>query len=53
MALGATTQFKRESFREFMKEVDFVGGRINLASLQGDELKNLLRPIYEKAYNNR
>lgn len=43
--------FKRSSFREFMKEVNFLAGRANLAAIPEIDLINLLRPVYQKCYS--
>ena len=46
-------EFKREKFREFMKQVDLIGKRTSLPSLTNKDLINLLTPIYHQAYNNK
>jgi hypothetical protein len=50
-AYGAGVQYDREKFRSFMKEIDFLGGRINLVSLGTEEIVELLTPIYNKSYS--
>ena len=44
-------QFNRERFRDFMKDVDFLGGRINLASLSVEQVIEVTTPLYKKAYD--
>lgn len=43
-------KFNRDAFREFMKQVDFIGARTLLPSLPNEELVALLRPLYNKSY---
>lgn len=43
--------FKRNRFREFMKQVNYHAGRTNLAALSEEQLISLLKPIYEAAYD--
>lgn len=49
-AFDSGVPYNRQSFREFMKEVNFVGGRRNLAAMTQDSLMELLTPVYKKAY---
>ena len=44
-------QYDREKFRSFMKQVDLVGKRTVLPSLDLDSLVELFRPMYKNAYN--
>lgn len=43
-------EFNRNSFRNFMKQVNFHAGRSNFAAMSVEQLIDLLRPIYLKAY---
>ena len=49
-AYDSGVPFKRESFRTFMKDLDFLGGRVHLATLNTDDLVDLLKPMYNRAY---
>lgn len=40
--------FHREKFREFMKEVDFQSGHLNLTTLDKDKIWDILEPIYKE-----
>lgn len=46
-------EFKRDKFREFMKQVDLIGKRTSLPSLTTDDLHELLSPIYYEAYRDK
>ena len=46
-------EFKRDKFRNFMKQVDLVGKRTSLPSLNTDDLKALLAPLYYEAYRDK
>lgn len=52
VAFESGVPYNRLSFREFMKSVNFLGGRRNLAAMTHDSLVELLTPVYEKAYSN-
>jgi hypothetical protein len=43
--------YEREKFREFMRQVNFLGGRRNLAAMSHEELVKLFRPFYQQAYS--
>ena len=45
-------EYNRENFRYFMKQVDLVGKRTVLPSLDIDNLIELFRPLYKNAYNS-
>jgi hypothetical protein len=49
-AFESGVPYNRKAWRDFMKEVNFVGGRRNLAAMTQDSLVQLLTPVYEKAY---
>ena len=49
-AFAADISFKRSSFRNFMKEVNYQAGRSNLAALSSTQLIELLKPIYYQCY---
>lgn len=42
--------YKREPFRKFMRSVNFLGGRRNLASVTEEKLMDILEPAYREAY---
>jgi len=42
--------YNREGFRSFMKQVDFIGKRTALASLEVNSLLEILRPIYRSSF---
>lgn len=42
--------YRRDSHREFMKNVNLLGGRARLAVLDESQLKTRLEPLYLKAY---
>jgi hypothetical protein len=44
--------YDRESFRTFMKQVDFIGKRTVLASLEVETLLKILRPVYISSFSN-
>lgn len=46
-------QYNRENFRSFMKEVNYIAGRSNLAALTQVQLIGLLRPIYHQCYSKK
>lgn len=43
-------EYNRENFRNFMKQVDLLGKRTSLPSLSKEDLKVLLAPVYQEAY---
>lgn len=43
--------YEREKFRSFMKEVDFLGKKTLIHSLDEDNIIGLLKPIFKKCYN--
>lgn len=43
-------KFNRECHRDFMKEVNLIGGHKNLAAIERDSLIEILTPIYESSY---
>lgn len=43
-------KFNRECHRDFMKEVNLIGGHKNLAAIERDSLVEILSPIYENCY---
>ncbi len=45
-------EYKRENFRNFMKDVNFLGKRTKIHSLQADQLKDILRPMFLQSYGN-
>lgn len=45
--------FKRENFRSFMRQVNFLAGRTNMAALNQEQLIVALRPIYRECYANK
>ena len=45
-------EYDREKFRNFMKDVDFLGKRTLVHSLQAEQLKDILRPMFLKSYGN-
>lgn len=49
-AYGEGIKFKRESFRNFIKEVNIIGGRSNLAAMDIDNLVKVLKPVYRETY---
>jgi len=49
-AFDSGVPYNRESWRDFMKAVNFIGGRRNLAAMTQDSLIELLTPVYKKAY---
>ena len=38
------------SFRNFIKEVNIIGGRSNLAAMDVDNLVKVLKPVYRETY---
>ena len=42
--------YEREKFREFMRQINFLGGRRNLAAISYSDLVDLFRPLYIQAY---
>jgi hypothetical protein len=50
-AYDANVPYHRDSFREFMKQVDLLGGRTILAAMSTENLTILLKPIYRQCYN--
>ena len=42
--------YERDKFRNFMKEVDFLGKKTLVHSLNSDQIKGLLKPIFQNAY---
>jgi len=49
-AYGEGIKFKRESFRNFIKEVNIIGGRSNLAAMDIENLVKVLKPVYRETY---
>lgn len=49
-AFDEGNEYNRESFRSFMKQVDLLGKRTVLPSLEIEILMHLFRPLYKKAY---
>ena len=49
-AFSSGIEYNRENFRNFMKQVDLVGKRTSLPSLSKEDLKVLLAPVYQEAY---
>jgi len=49
-AFDSGIPYKRQSWRDFMMEVNFIGGRRNLAAMTQDSLIELLSPVYANAY---
>jgi hypothetical protein len=49
-AFDSGIPYKHQSWRDFMMEVNFIGGRRNLAAMTQDSLIELLTPLYKKAY---
>ena len=45
-------EYDRVKFRNFMKDVDFLGKRTLVHSLQAEQLKDILRPMFLKSYGN-
>ena len=46
-------EFRRDKFREFMKQVDLIGKRTSLPSLTNEDLLELLSPVYHEAYREK
>ena len=44
------TKFERDKFRDFMKQIDFLGKRTRLPSLSAEQLDIVIRPLYASAY---
>jgi hypothetical protein len=42
--------YNRHSWRDFMKAVNFLGGRRNLAAMTHESIVDLLTPVYKQAY---
>ena len=42
--------YDRSKFRNFMKEVDFLGKKTLIHSLNSDQIKALLIPVFKNAY---
>lgn len=49
-AFESGVPYKRQSWRDFMMAVNFIGGRRNLAAMTQESLVELLTPVYNKAY---
>lgn len=47
---GGRYEFNRQSFRDFMKKVDFIGARTLLPALSDKELTDILEPLYYESY---
>jgi hypothetical protein len=45
-------EYDRDAFRSFMKHVNLLGGRRNLASMREADLVDLLTPLYVRAYHD-
>lgn len=52
-AFAAEIKFDRPSFRSFMKKVNFLAGRTNLAALSELQTIDLLKPYYYEAYEKK
>lgn len=52
-AFAADIKFDRNSFRSFMKKVNFLAGRTNLAALSDLQTIDLLKPYYYEAYEKK
>jgi hypothetical protein len=51
-AFESGAPYNRQSWRDFMMKVNFIGGRRNLAAMTQDSLIQLLTPVYKKAYKS-
>lgn len=49
-AFESGVPYNRQSWRDFMKAVNVIGGRRNLAAMTQNSLVELLTPVYKKAY---
>lgn len=49
-AFDSGQAYNREGFRSFMKQVDFIGKRTALASLEVTTLLEILRPIFSSSF---
>jgi hypothetical protein len=49
-AFQAGKKYDRKSFREFMKEINLLGGYKNLAAIEQDALIEMFTPVYAKCY---
>lgn len=49
-AFESGVPYNRQSWRDFMKAVNVIGGRRNLVAMTQDSLVELLTPVYKKAY---
>jgi len=49
-AFAKGIKYDRQSFRGFMKEINLLGGRKNLAGMQREKLIEVLTPIYMQCY---
>ena len=47
---GAGNRFNRDAFREFMKEVDLLNGKLDLAALEVEQLQDILEPIHREKH---
>jgi hypothetical protein len=43
-------KYDRACFRDFMKEINLLGGHKNLAAIEQDGLIEIISPLYEKCY---
>ena len=43
-------EFRRDAFRDFMKQVNFYATRTNLATLSRDQLYTIFNPLYYQSY---
>jgi len=43
--------YERDKFRGFMKQVDFIGKRTSLPSMDEEQLIEILEPVYKKQYS--
>jgi hypothetical protein len=50
-AFDKKIMYKREPFREFMKDVQYLQGRSNFGALPQSKLIEIMQPVYNKAYS--
>ena len=43
--------YERDKFRGFMKQVDYIGKRTSLPSMNEEQLVEILEPVYKKQYS--
>lgn len=49
-AIAKGIKYDRACFRDFMKEINLLGGHKNLAAIEQDSLIEMFGPLYEKCY---